>query len=64
VSAGVWFRRTDKDGGVSHTAHRCWDAKRFVRIQHEQALKEGGKAEQITEEDFVKATGKQQRRAA
>lgn len=52
----VYFRCTDKEGKETFTSHRCWDKERFVKGTHERMLKEGGKAEQITEDDYLNAT--------
>ena len=53
----IYMRRTDKEGRLTVTEHRVWDADRFMATRHAEAVKEGGKskAEQITRGDFLKA---------
>lgn len=51
----VFLRSTDKDNLVSYTEHRCWDAKRFVKMVHAAAADSDGQVEQITEEDYRNA---------
>jgi len=60
----IYLERTDKDGQLTVTEHRVWDAKIFMDARRSEAAKEGGKssAKQITREDYLAATAP--RRAA
>lgn len=51
-----WFKTTDKKGGVTYTAHRCWNVSRFAKKHFARVLMEVGVAEQITEAQFIAAT--------
>lgn len=48
----VYLKATTKEGGETFTRHTCWNKKLFVKKAHETATREGGRAEQITQEEF------------
>jgi len=56
VGRDIWMRHTGKDGTSYVMQHRVWNAQLFVETQAADALKVGElcKAEQITEEQFIK----------
>ena len=57
----IFMRRTDKKGGVTITDHWCWDAQRFIDARMEEARKEGGKVELITQDQYRAAVWPQHR---
>ncbi len=48
----IFMRRTDKKGGVTITEHRCWDAQLFIDTRMDEARKEGGKVELLTQKQY------------
>jgi hypothetical protein len=50
----VFLKTTDKEGRETFTTHNCWNADLFVKTCHQSAVDAGGRAEQITEEDYAK----------
>lgn len=48
----VYLRHLDKQGRMTHTAHRCWDADTFVRTQREAAHAVGGLVQRISQADY------------
>jgi hypothetical protein len=43
----VWIKTTTKQGGSSVSHHRVWDIGLFMAAREREALKEGGKVEQV-----------------
>lgn len=48
----IFLRHTDKEGKSYVHEHRVWDRDLFLKSTAAAALKAGGKAEAITEQDF------------
>lgn len=49
---------TSKKGETHTQSHFVWDSERFVQSQQDEAKKQGGKAEQITKEQYDKLNPK------
>ena len=56
----IHLKTTTSDGFTSFTRHECWNVDRFVASAHEIATMEGGKAEQITADEFRTNTRRNQ----
>lgn len=49
----IYMRHTDKSGQSYVQEHRVWDAEKFVLSQQAAATKEGGSAQQVTQEIYI-----------
>lgn len=54
ITHDVYARNTDKDGKRFVSCHRVWDGDRFFASLQKAAAKDGGTAEQITHEQYMK----------
>ena len=43
----VWIRYTDRNGSSFTQMHRVWDIGRFMAARSAEAVKQGGKVEQV-----------------
>lgn len=48
----VYLRHVDKSGHAHLVEHRVWDIDRFVQSQMAAAIKEGGRVEVVTQEQY------------
>lgn len=48
----IWMRYTTKAGKSHVMEHLVWDKELFLSSRASDAQREGGKAEQITEDDY------------
>lgn len=53
VCLDVYVRHTDKHGNAYVQEHRVWDKEKFLSAQAASAKKEGGSAEQISQEQYL-----------
>jgi hypothetical protein len=48
----VYLKTTDDEGHSTFTVHNCWNADTFVKFCHAAATAAGGKAEEITPDEY------------
>lgn len=53
VVLDVFLRNTNKKGESYASAHRVWDKETFLAQRAREARKEGGRADHITEEQYL-----------